>query len=219
MIIVPSTAIRGVRRRIVRVTRALQNLLSAFGIPPWKYKERDRIGVHMRVDAAHYNAAGELLWADYGMPNIWHDEGEQHVLSACFATGYSGYGAPTANDYVGLDARTSLAEADTLASLTGESFTLGYARIACITSGTGVGGQDFVISQPSAAFRATTKICTFTASGGAWSEKKNVFLCSHATAQASGSGQRLYSSALLSVPRTLQDGDSLQTTIYVEISE
>jgi hypothetical protein len=208
-----------VRRRFVRVTRALQNLLSAFGIPPWKYKVRDRISVHCHADAWHYNRAGELLWSDHDMENLWHDEGEQHVLSACFATNYSGYGAPTANDYLGLDARSSLAEADTLASLSGESFTLGYARQALITSGTGAGGQDFVITQPVAAYRATTKICTFIASGGAWSEKKNVFLCSHATAVTSASGQRLYASLLLSTPRTLQDGDSLQTSMYLEISE
>jgi len=181
---------------------------------------------HVRADVRFYHAGeAEPYREDLGLTNIWHDEGELFMLSLAFATAYANYGSPTpANMYLGLDNRAALAEADTLADLVNELPATplpgtGYARIALSTAGTGVGGQDFVISQPAAAYRVTSKSCVFTA-GGIWLEVRNMFLTTHATAVASGAGQRLLASLLLSHgPVTLTSGDTVTSTMYVGISE
>lgn len=57
----------------------------------------------------HLDSKGNLLWTnDEQIDNLLHDEGEQAILSAFFVTNYSGYGAPPANLYLGLDARVAL---------------------------------------------------------------------------------------------------------------
>lgn len=175
---------------------------------------------HAKATVRHLDGRGNVLYQEDGILNVWHDEGELYLLSLAFATGYSLYGSPTvANMYIGLDARASLAEADTLASLSGEPSGNGYARQAVSTAGTGAGGQDFVITQPAAAYQAKTKTVTFTASGSAWGEVKNCFLCTHLNAVSPAQGQRLLCSLTLSVPRTLQVGDSLQVDMTIGISE
>ena len=181
---------------------------------------------HVRADVRFFHPGErEPFREDLGLTNIWHDEGELYMLSLAFATAYANYGSPTvANMYLGLDDRAALAEADTLASLTNELPAtplpgVGYARIALSTAGTGAGGQDFVISQPAAAYRVTSKSCVFTA-GGAWLQVRNMFLTTHATAVASAAGQRLLASLALSHgPVTLALGDTVTATIYVGISE
>ena len=178
---------------------------------------------HLFADVKIYRQ-GRLLRAEYGIPNRWHDEGELYMLSAIFATAYANYGAALANLYAGLDNRAVLAEADTLASLVNEDPTIpqpgvGYARTALSTVGTGLAGQPWVFSQPVAAWRATSQICTFTAGGG-WLEVRNVFVCTHATAIASGAGQRLLGSLpLLHGPVSLLNGDHVDATFYAGISE
>jgi len=182
--------------------------------------DRARKTTHARADIRCFDAEGRLKWEEKGVQNIWHDEGELYLLSLAFATAYSGYGSPTvSNMYLGLDARGSLAEANTLASLSGEPSGDGYSRQALSTGGTGLAGQDFVISQPAAAYQAKSKTVTFQASGGDWSAVTNVFLCTHATATTSGQGQRLLCSLALSTSRTLLDGDSLQVDMTIGISE
>jgi len=181
---------------------------------------------HVRADVRFYHGGEkEPFREDLDLHNIWHDEGELFLLSLAFATGYANYGSPTpANLYLGLDNRAALAEADTLATLVNELPATplpgtGYARIALSTAGTGAGGQDFVISQPAAAYRVTSKSCVFTA-GGAWAEVRNMFLTTHATAVASASGQRLLASlALAHGAITLALNDTVTATIYVGISE
>ena len=178
---------------------------------------------HLFADVKIYRQ-GRLLRAEYGIPNIWHDEGELYMLSAIFATGYANYGAALGNLYAGLDNRAALAEADTLASLVNEDPTVpqpgvGYARVALSTAGTGLAGQPWVITQPAAAYRATSQICTFTAGGG-WLEIRNIFICTHITATASGAGQRLLGSlALVHGPVSLLNGDHVDATFYAGISE
>jgi hypothetical protein len=164
----------------------------------------------------HLNSKGEILWTnEEQIDNLLHDEGEQAILSAYFATAYTGYGAPPANLYLGLDARESLAEADTLASLSGEPNGNGYARIALSTAGTGVAGQDFVISQPVASYQAASKIVTFTCTDLAWSGVTKLFLCTVGT----GTAGKLICSLPLSATRTLQVGDSLQASMTLGLSE
>jgi hypothetical protein len=168
-----------------------------------------------------FDRDGKFRWQERLDQNTWHDEGELSLLSAYFATAYANYGAPPANLYLGLDARSSVAEADTLASLSGEP-TIGqynYARQALATNGTGASGQPFVISQPAAAYQVLSATKTFTATGGNWPAVTKLFLCTHLTAVASASGQRLLCTLALSASRTLLDGDSLQASMSIGISE
>lgn len=169
----------------------------------------------LHADVRCFDKSGKLKWEDLGLKNILHDEGEQALLSAYFATAMSGFGAPPTNLYLGLDNRVSLAEEDTLLSLSGEPVALGYARKALSTAGTGLSGQDFYINQPAAYYRADSKVVTFTATGGAWVSVSKMFLCT----VLSGTAGKLISSLALSATRTLQDGDSLNTSIYLGMSE
>jgi len=170
----------------------------------------------LHADVRHLDRDGKLLWSADGLDNMLHDQGETAILSAYFATTMATYGAPPANLYFGLDARTTLVEADTLASLVGEiTTTSGYSRQAVATSGPGTTGQDFYINQPAAYYRADSKTVTFTASGAAWSVAKNLFLCT----VTSGSTGKLICSLALTADRTLQDGDSLNASMYIGLSE
>jgi hypothetical protein len=183
-------------------------------------KEWQEVKVYKKIHILHadvrcYDKFGRLKWEDLGLKNILHDEGEQALLSAYFATAMSGYGPPPANLYLGLDNRASLTESDTLTSLSGEPSGLGYARKALSTAGTGLSGQDFYINQPAAYYRADSKVVTFTASGGAWVSVSKLFLCT----VLSGTAGKLISSLALSATRTLQDGDSLNASMYVGMSE
>ena len=170
----------------------------------------------------HFNKDGKLLWTnDKQIDNLFHDEGEMALLSAYFATTMTGYGAPPANLYLGLDARATLAEADTLASLSGEPTTgTGYARIALSTAGTGASGQDFYIHQPSAAYGAESKTVTFTNSSTttAWGGVTKLFLCT-SDAVGNDTGKKIICSLALSTTRTLQPGDSMQTSINTYLGE
>jgi hypothetical protein len=154
-------------------------------------------------------------WQEVDPFNILHNEGEQAILSAYFATAMSGYGAPPANLYLGLDARVTPAEADALTSLSGEPSGSGYARKALSTAGTGASGQDFYINQPAAYYKADSKTVTFTASGGAWSAVTQLFLCT----VSSGTAGKLVCTKALTASRTLQDGDSLNASMYIGLSE
>jgi len=147
-----------------------------------------------------------------------HDTGEIAILSAFFATTMTGYGAPPANLYLGLDSRASLAEADTLATLV-ELTKSGYERKAVSSGGTGAAGQDFYINQPAAYYRADSKTVEWTAGEDWVTGQKNVFLCTDATAVTDAAGKHLISSLTLSAARTLLSGDKLDGSIYIGLSE
>jgi len=171
-----------------------------------------------RANVKHIDKDGAVVWEAYDLPNIVHDEGEQHLLYAAFATGSGDWSVP-GNYYVGLDDRAALAEADTLGSLDDEPVGDGYARSALSSAGTGAAGQDFVVSQPAAAYQFLTKDILFTAAGGDWVGARNMFICTHLNAVASAVGARLISSLALSASRTLANGESLTCTMTLGISE
>lgn len=162
---------------------------------------------------------GKVIWEEPNpFGNILHDTGEIAILSAFFATAMTNYGAPPASLYLGLDKRAALAEGDTLPTLDEISKT-GYARKECISGGTGVSGQDFYINQPAAYYRADSKTVTWTA-GENWVDALlNIFLCTDLTAVTDGAGDHLVCSKALSAARTLLNGDSLNGSLYVGLSE
>jgi hypothetical protein len=161
----------------------------------------------------------ELIWMmDVQDENILHDTGEIAILSAFFATAMTNYGAPPANLYLGLDSRASLAEADTLATLA-ELTKSGYERKAVISGGTGANGQDFYINQPAAYYRADSKTVEWTAGEDWVTGQKNIFLCTDATATTDAASKHLVCSLALSATRTLLNGDKLDGSMYIGLSE
>jgi len=162
----------------------------------------------------------QLIWEEpNGVDrNIIHDTGEIAILSAFFATTMTNYGATQANLYLGLDTRASLAEADTLATLT-ELTKSGYERKALASGGTGVSGQDFYINQPAAYYRADSKTVVWTAGEDWGTAVENIFLCTDVTATVDGNGDHLIASLALSTPRLLMSSDILNGSMQVGISE
>jgi hypothetical protein len=150
--------------------------------------------------------------------NILHDTGEIAILSAYFATGYANYGAPVAALFLGLDHRSALGEADTLATMAAHELTLaaeGYARKTLSTVDTG-----FTISDSGAGYyKVTTETVEWTATGDWDAAVDNLFLCSDATALSDASDKHILCSKALSASRTLLNGDKLQASMYIGLSE
>jgi len=178
--------------------RLLRAARSALGLPR-------RASYHSVWTIRHRDARGRLVWAQVAH-NMLHDEGEKFVLEAVFPETQS---IPAAY-YIGLDNRTSLAEEDTLASLSGEPTGNGYSRKAVNSDAT-----DMTLSQVSGDWRVTTKTVTFTASGGSIGPVTKAFLCNVAT----GSAGKLLQSNALSQSRTLASGESLDVNMYLGLSE
>jgi hypothetical protein len=162
-------------------------------------------GPHFVAEVVHRDCNGEPIWQET-IHNIFHDEGEEYLCKVAFSEEL----AVPANHYIGLDARGSLAEGDTLADLSGEPSGSGYARQAVATD-----NSDYTVSQSGGNWQARTKTVTFTASGGSIGAVNNCFLCD----AASGTSGDLYCSLALSQSRTLADGESLDVNMTISISE
>lgn len=157
--------------------------------------------------------SGDIIWVEDGWQhNILHDEGEQAILSAYFDTDLAGYGAPPASLYIGLDNRAALAETDTLgmAGFNEPTSAGGYARQA-VSTATG-----FTLSETLPYYKATSSTVAFTASGAAFSTTVvNRFLCT----VSSGTVGKLIASLPLSTARTVNTGDTLNTSLVIGLSE
>lgn len=167
-------------------------------------------------DIQHLDKDGNVLWEDHDLHNILHDEGEQYILSAAFATTMASYGAPPANLYLGLDTSTrTLGEADTLA-LVGENLSAnGYDREALSTAGAGTVSDDFYITQPASYYQAQSKIIEWTAITAPWTTVTKLFL----TTAVTGTTGKLICSVPLSTSRTLAIGDTIRCAMYIGLSE
>lgn len=174
-------------------------------VRPKRRSRRDLHIVHAQSWAV--DAEGNIVWVDPWMSNILHDEGEIAILSAYFDTDLATYGAPPANLYLGLDNRTTPAEADTLASLSGEPSGNGYARVAVPTT------TGFTIAASAPYNQATSSTVAFTASGGSIGPVKNRFLCT----VVSGTSGKLIATVALSTTRTLNATDTLNTNMVLQL--
>lgn len=161
-------------------------------------------GVHAEALVRHRGVGGDVLFEET-VHNIWHDEGEEWMVKTCFTEEDS----VPANFYMGLDSRTSLAEADGLSDLTDEPSGNGYARAAVASDDT-----DWTASQDAGDWQVASKTVTYTASGGSIAAD-NVFL----TDVSTGSTGDLFLSLALSQSRTLADGESLDVTVTIKVSE
>ena len=169
----------------------------------------------------HIDKNGKVLWQnEKQIDNILHDDGEKYIIARIFCTGHATYTTTFSSLYLGLDARTALAEDDVLTTLSGEPSGNGYARVACSTAGdgtakTGADNKDFYLNASSGAYGAESKTVTFTCATEAWSAVTHIFL----TSASSGTSGLLICSLDLSASRTLQVGDSLQTSMNIYLGE
>ena len=178
----------------------------------WVRRQLKRLGIlpqgkHLsgRFEMRCFDKDHNLIWEDGG-PNMLHDGGEKFMLEVCF----SEEDTVPANYYLGLDARASLAEADVMTDLASEPSTNGYARQPVASS-----NVDYTIGQISGDWQAKTKTVTFSASGGSWGPVTKIFLCEVETGQT----LVLIASNALSQSRTLEDGQSIECSHYIRLSE
>lgn len=155
----------------------------------------------------HRDKNKNVIW-EGKIHNIFHDEGEEYLVKTAFTEAL----AVPANHYMGLDNRTALAEGDVLTDVTAAEpgTASGYARQAVATNAT-----DYTASQVGGNWQVVTSTETFSASGGSIGPVANVFLCD----QSTGKTGDLYLSLALSTSRTLADGESLDCTVTIAISE
>lgn len=173
---------------------------------------------HVRHWRKDDNGIYRIIWEDIAIDrNTLMQTGQQAILSAFFATAYANYGAPPANHYMALDSHASIADTDTLATLV-EIVAKGYARKPLISSGTGVSGQDFYINKPAAYWRADGKVVEWTATADWVTAQLNIHLCTSLAAVVDGAGAHLIASLVLSAPRTLLNGDKLDGSMYLGLS-
>ncbi len=126
------------------------------------------------LEIKHLDSEGNVLWQEENIPNIFHRQGEQFLLSVAFNTA-STIVVP-ANYYIGLDGRLTLSDTDTLLSLANEPNTNGYSR-AAVPSLNGFSVSLDVNNK----FSAVSNVVQFSASGGSWGPVQNLFLCNTIT--------------------------------------
>ena len=167
-------------------------------------KKRSWIGL---VDFRHLDKNGRVLWESLDNRNALADEGEYAVLDV-FLRG----GTAPAGFYIRLF-NCSPVETDTLATLTGEpAGTYGYAAKAVNRDATAAGWPSLALDLGD--YMATSVTVTFTASGGVIGPVTNAIL-----ATTSNNAGKLIAYVALSQTRTLADGESLQVTYKVKLSE
>ncbi len=135
-----------------------------------------------------------------------HTEGLQFLLEAALSEQQS----VPANFYMGLCEDATIAEDGNLAGLT-ELSGNNYSRQAVASNGT-----DFTSAAAGTNDRKmTTKVCTFTASGGAWNTAKTAFL-----ATSSDDSGKLIASMPLNGGSgwTLADGQHLDISMVIQLN-
>lgn len=158
------------------------------------------------LEVEYKDADGAILWADKNLKNVMHVGGQEFILNAVFRTA-SGITVPSSY-YLGLDARPTPAEADTLANIAGEPVGSGYQR-QDVNSVNG-----FTIVTNSLITQATSSTVIFSATGTGWGPVRNLFL-----ATGSGSSGFLIATAPLSTTHTLTAGQTLSMRIGVKLRD
>lgn len=145
----------------------------------------------------------EVIWSDDDLLNMLHSEGEQFLLSCCFAN--DGTIVPS-DYYFGLDSRSSISLADTMTTVSSyEPSGNGYSRQTVSSNG------GFTVQLVGSYYRAVGNIVTFSATG-TYGPVKNLFL----TDKSDNSGY-LISSVALSSPVTFASGDSIALRMSLQL--
>lgn len=151
---------------------------------------------------------GKVIYEEENIKNILHTNGELFCLSALFTGGNNPNTFIPSDYFLGLDNRTTLAAANTMASLIQEPTVNGYARQS-LSSTTG-----FVVELASGIHRAKGSIVTFNAIGGSWGPVRNMFL----TDKIDNTGTLISSASLIS-PVTLNSGDAANMRISMQLKD
>lgn len=151
-------------------------------------------GLMKILDISHHDKNGNIIYKEENIHNILHRTGEELILSILF----SGLTVPE-NYYIGLDSRSSLSASDSIGSI------MGYEPNENSYSRQEVANDSFsIIVNSSSSRQANSPTILFKAVGGSWGPVRNIFLT---TNLGYGTNSKLISSAALSQPITLQDGE------------
>lgn len=147
---------------------------------------------------------GKVIWEDVGR-NSLTQQGEESILESFFrgATSYT----PT-NFYIRLCNYSPLIT-DTLLTLSGEPTGNGYTPQLVERSSVGFPTKDI---NDDGNYRLTSKVLTFTASGGSIGPITNAFL-----ATTSDNSGKLISFRALKMQRTVVDGDAITIEIQINL--
>lgn len=150
---------------------------------------------------------GKIKYEEYDIKNTIHVDAELFMLSICFRTS-AGIVVPSLY-YAGLDSRTTISTADTLANLQNEPTNNGYARVSIGSS------AGFTVAlNGSSVYQATSSILSYSAVGGSYGPVRNLFLAT--TINNTG---YLLASGALSAPQTLSSGQTISTKIGVALKD
>ena len=163
----------------------------------------------MKITEAKQIRNGIVIWEAKNMYNLLHSDGEDYILKTLF---YNDGTSPPTSYYLGLDARGTIAYADTMASITGEPSTNGYSRQPLNSSSTGSTG--WTITSETSLHKALSNVVSFSASGGGYGPCPNLFL----TNKSDNTG-KLISSVVLSTPATLASGDTLSLRMTLSLKD
>lgn len=162
-------------------------------------------GIMKVLELEHLGRDGRVLHKESNLKNIIHGKGEELILGILF----SGESIPS-NYYIGLDFRSSLDKAQTIADVFGwEPVSYAYSRQA-------VASSNFSITTVSSGNKqANSPTLLFRASGGSWGPVRNIFLC---TALGYGTNSILVSSVPLSTSITVADGEIVTMRMAMALS-
>ncbi len=156
---------------------------------------------------------GSVRWAEYGLPNLMPDEGEQWLLQVAFSEEAAVPAAfevgLTLDNAGGIDEFTT--ETTVADGVDGtEPSGNGYARQALNSD-----AVDWTVELDAGDYWARSIVVTFTAAGGPIPVAGNVDFMFLTT----GGAGILVAAVALSIARSIPDGDSLNTSIRVKASE
>ena len=144
------------------------------------------------------------------MAGIFHDGGESWILQRAFSLEQAG---PTATFALGL-ASDTLVESDRISDILGEPYGTesGYSRQLIAASAVG-----FVITQTDPSWQAAIPAVTFTASGANMGTVNRWFLTNEGLSGELGGSAELIYSGDVDPARTINDGDYLTQTSYLQV--
>lgn len=153
-------------------------------------------------EVSHFDKDGNVIWSEE-VRNGLADEGENNILDQYLRA----QNAPT-SFYLGLCNDTPTDD-DTLTTITGEPSGFGYSRQQVTRDVTGWP----TLALDAGDWMATSKLVTYTASGGTIGPVNCLFL----TNVASGTAGKFLAFAALSQSRTLQDSESLGCKMKIKL--
>lgn len=141
---------------------------------------------------------------------IFHDGGESWILQRAFSLEQT---EPTATFGLGL-ASDTLVESDRISDILGEPYGTesGYSRALIPASAVG-----FAITQTDPGWQALLPVTTFTASGNNMGGVNVWFLTNEGLSGELGGSAELIGSGIISPARTINDGDNIALTAYLQV--